>query len=55
MKLQLKQGGLDVRWRTDREWTGSCRAFVLRFTPAGWSGTDAVFVARFGTAQSKKR
>ncbi len=54
VKLQLKQGGLDVRWRTDREWTGSCRAFVLRFTPAGWSGADAVFVARFGTAQSKK-
>jgi virginiamycin B lyase len=53
VKLQLKQGGLDVRWRTDRAWTGSCRAFVLRFTPSGWSGTDAVFVARFGTAQSK--
>jgi virginiamycin B lyase len=54
VKLQLKQGGLDVRWRTDRAWTGSCRAFVLRFTPEGWSGADAVFVARFGTAQSKR-
>jgi virginiamycin B lyase len=47
-RLQVKQGGLSIRWRTDRAWTGTCRTLELRFVAAGWTGVDAVFQARFG-------
>ncbi|MET0476001.1 MAG: hypothetical protein ABW001_15325 [Mycobacterium sp.] len=46
-RLQVKQGGLDVRWRSERAWEGTCRALVLRFVAPGWTGVDAVFVTRF--------
>ncbi|MEX0983504.1 MAG: hypothetical protein WD096_00465 [Actinomycetota bacterium] len=36
------QGTLEVRWRTDRPWTG-CHSLALWFTAAGWEGPPAVF------------
>jgi virginiamycin B lyase len=45
--LQVKQGGLTVRWRTDHSWVDTCRTLTFRFVASGWTGADAVFVARF--------
>ena len=34
-------------WWTDRAWAGTCRSLTLRFVTTGWTGADAVFLARF--------
>jgi hypothetical protein len=40
-------GRLQLLWRTDGGWAGTCRSLVLRFGLQGWSGADAVFTVTF--------
>jgi hypothetical protein len=54
-RVQVKHGTLDIRWRTERSWAGTCRTLVLRFVAPGWTGVDAVFVARFSPEEAAKR
>ncbi len=40
-------GKLQFEWQTDRTWSGTCRALVIRFTTRGWSDAPLTFFVRF--------
>ena len=40
-------GRLQLLWRTNGSWAGSCRSLVVRLGFAGWTGADASFTIRF--------
>jgi virginiamycin B lyase len=40
-------GRLQLLWRTDVGWGGTCRSLVVRLGFDGWSDADAVFTLRF--------
>lgn len=46
-RLSTRQDLLVTRWRTEREWAGTCRALTFRFVTSGWTGADATFVVAF--------
>lgn len=48
VRLSTRKDLLIVRWRTERSWAGTCRSITLRFSAAGWQGSDATFVVAFG-------
>jgi virginiamycin B lyase len=37
------KGALELRWLTDRAWSGQCRTLTLSFSVEGWSGVPATF------------
>ncbi|HVF07806.1 MAG TPA: hypothetical protein VNC60_04435 [Actinomycetota bacterium] len=47
VRLATRKDLLVTRWRTERSWAGTCRAITLRFSAAGWRGSDATFVVSF--------
>ena len=47
VRLSARQTLLVTRWRTERAWTGTCRAITFRFVAPGWTGADATFVVAF--------
>jgi hypothetical protein len=42
-----QSGRLQLLWRTNGTWAGSCRSLVVRLGFAGWTGADANFTIRF--------
>jgi hypothetical protein len=48
-------GGLELRWRSDRAWAGSCRTLTLSFSSTDWDGASATFLLSFGSALRIKR
>jgi virginiamycin B lyase len=40
-------GHVDLVWKTDKSWAGTCRRLVLGFSPEGWNTAHAMFVVRF--------
>jgi virginiamycin B lyase len=47
-KVQASSGGhVELVWKTDRAWRGTCRRLVLSFAPEGWNTADAMFLVRF--------
>ena len=42
-----QSGRLQLLWRTNGNWAGSCRSLVVRLGFAGWTGVDAIFTVRF--------
>jgi virginiamycin B lyase len=47
VRLNTRQDLLVTRWRTERSWTGTCRAITFRFAATGWTGAGATFVVSF--------
>jgi hypothetical protein len=47
-RVNASNGGhLELVWKTDRAWAGTCRRLVLSFAPEGWNTADATFLVRF--------
>jgi streptogramin lyase len=40
-------GHVELVWKTDKAWTGTCRRLVVSFAPNGWNTASAVFLVRF--------
>jgi hypothetical protein len=40
-------GRLQLLWRTNASWAGTCRSLVVRLGFTGWTGADAIFTVRF--------
>jgi streptogramin lyase len=40
-------GHVELQWKTEKEWKGTCRRLVVSFAPSGWNTADAVFLVRF--------
>ena len=40
-------GRLQLLWRTNGNWAGTCRSLVVRLGFTGWTGADAIFTLRF--------
>jgi virginiamycin B lyase len=40
-------GRLQLLWRTNGSWAGSCRSLVVRLGFSGWSAAEAVFTVQF--------
>ncbi len=41
-------GHVEVVWKTDKAWEGTCRRLVVRLAPDGWNSASATFLVRFG-------
>jgi virginiamycin B lyase len=47
-KVNGSNGGhVDLVWKTDKAWAGTCRRLVLGFSPEGWNTAHAMFAVRF--------
>ena len=40
-------GHVELVWKSDRAWRGTCRRLELWLAPDGWNAADAAFVVRF--------
>ena len=45
-----RDGTLEIRWNTERSWTGSCRRLTLTFSSQGWGGVPATFLVSWDSA-----
>ena len=44
------QGTLELRWRTERAWGGTCRSLTLMFAAPDWQGVPATFLVSWASA-----